>query len=100
MAFSVYHVLGFKGFKGTIDGVNHDSTKVRVMLRCSERSGNEVGFDVAEYPCGKEDEYQKIKALVTSGQLKFPCHMELDCDDTNRGKECFGWKPVQSAAKG
>lgn len=92
MAFQSYQVVGVKGFKGDVEGKIHDNCKIRVLIRVSERAGTELGYNVVEWPYGNEENYQKLKASVTTGAIKFPCQLELDVEDTSKGREVFGWK--------
>jgi hypothetical protein len=85
---NVYQVVGCKGFKGEVEGVNYDSTTLYVLLPVSKRAGTESGYNVKEVKYGKEDEFQKLKGLP------FPLKAELDLEINTKGIECFGFKAV------
>lgn len=85
-------VLGCKGFKGEVEGVQYDSTTLYVVLPVSKRAGTEVGYNVKEVKFGKEEEFQKMKGLP------FPIHAELDLEINTKGIECFGFKAVGPVA--
>lgn len=86
-------VLGVKGFKGTVEGVDYDSTTLYVVLPVSKRSGTEAGFNVKEVKFGKEEEFQKIK------NLPFPVIAELDLEMNTKGVDCYAFKAVGPVSK-
>ena len=85
-------VLGCKGYKGEVEGVQYDSTTLYVVLPVSKRAGTEAGFNVKEVKFGKEEEFQKMK------NLPFPVTAELDLEINTKGIECFAFKAVTAAA--
>lgn len=88
---SKFQVLGCKGFKGTVEGTNYDSTTLYVVMDVSEKNGTEVGFNVANMKFGKEEEFQKLKGL------SFPLLAELDIELTTKGPECLGFRAIKAA---
>ena len=86
-----FQVLGVKGFKGKVEGVEYDSTTLYVVMPVSKRAGTEVGFNVKEVKFGKEDEFQKLKTLP------FPVMAELDLEINTKGIDCYGFKAVGPA---
>jgi hypothetical protein len=88
----VFKVVGAKGFKGSVEGQNFDSTKLYVLMPVSDRAGTEAGFNVSQVPFGKEEEFQKIKAL------KWPVDAELTISMTTKGMECVGFELARAAA--
>lgn len=84
----VFRVLGAKGFKGTVDGTNYDSTKLYVEMPVSEKNGTEVGFNGVSLPFGKEEEFQKLKGLP------FPLQAELELAVTTKGLEVLGFRAL------
>lgn len=83
-----FQVLGCKKFKGEVEGVNYDSTKLFVVMNVSEKNGMAVGKSVLEMPFGKSDEFDKIC------KLPFPLEAELEVNMTTRGYECEGFKHI------
>lgn len=88
---NVSQVLGCKGFKGTVEGQNFDSTTLYVVMEVSEKNGTEAGYNVLPVKFGKEEEFQKIK------HLPFPIMAELEIELTTKGPECFGFKAVSQS---
>ena len=86
-----FQVLGCKGFKGQVEGVNYDSTTLYVVMDVSEKNGTEAGFNVSNMKFGREEEYQKMKGL------QFPIQAELEIELTTKGPECLGFKPLGAA---
>ncbi|MFT4173955.1 MAG: hypothetical protein QM639_15425 [Rhodocyclaceae bacterium] len=85
---SVFKVLGAKKFKGDVEGVHYDSTKLHVVMDVSERNGTEVGCNAVTLPFGKSDEFEKLKGL------SFPLDCELTISMTTKGYEVFGLRPM------
>lgn len=83
-----FRVLGCKGFKGQVEGVNYDSTTLYVEMGVSEKNGTEAGFNASSIKFGKEDEFQKIKGLA------FPVVAELEILLTTKGPECVGFRAI------
>lgn len=81
-------VLGCKGFKGKVEGVDYDSTTLYVVLPVSKRAGTEAGFNVKEVKFGKEEEFQKMK------NLPFPINAELDLEINTKGIDCYSFKAL------
>ena len=86
-----FQVLGCKGFKGQVEGVNYDSTTLYVVMDVSEKNGTEVGFNVSNIKFGKEEEFQKLKGLP------FPVMAELDMELTTKGPECLAFRALQQS---
>lgn len=84
-------ILGAKGFKGEVEGTKYDSTTLYVLMDVSERAGTEVGQNVQPMKFGKEEEFQKIKALP------FPIQAELVINFTTKGPEILAFKPIGKA---
>lgn len=91
-----FQILGAKCFKGDVEGQHFDSTTIFVVMPCSERKGNEKGFDSVPMKYGRSDEFEKMK------HLPFPIEAELDLALTTKGYECHGFKPLTAspASKG
>lgn len=92
----VMKLLGAKRFKGNVEGVDYDSTKLYVVMEVSERNGTEVGFNAAQLVFGKSDNYDKVK------DLPLPCDVNLTISMTTKGLEVVGFhgqaKPGMPAA--
>lgn len=85
-----FQVIGAKGFKGTVEGNQYDSTTLYVVMDVSEKNGTEVGYDVQRMKFGKEEEFQKIKSI------QFPVMAELEIELTTKGPEVLSFRPIQA----
>jgi len=92
-----YQVIGMRFFKGDMDGVLHDFTKLSLMVRRTSKKGDgfgQSGFDVLEVNAGDSGNYHKLQHVT------FPASLELDLEPTNKGFECLEVTiPARTAAK-
>ena len=83
-------VIGVKQFKGEVEGVNFDHTKLLVMLPFPRaRAETNNGFDVIEAPFGNHENFKQF-----SGR-KFPLVIDADYEITTKGIEIFEAKLPQ-----
>jgi len=83
-------IVGVKQFKGAVEGLNFDHTKLLVMLPFPRaRSEVNTGFDVIEAPYGKSENFLQFKGK------KFPLVIEADYEVTTKGIEVFELKLIQ-----
>jgi hypothetical protein len=86
-------VLGVKQFKGTVEGLSFDHTKLLVSLPFPRaRAESNLGFDVIEVPYGKSENFE---AFVGK---KFPLQIDADYEVTTKGLEVFELKIIPSPA--
>jgi hypothetical protein len=84
-------IVGVKQFKGAVEGLNFDHTKLMVMLPFPRaRAEVNAGFDVIEVPYGTSDNFAQFKGR------KFPLVVEADYEVTTKGLEVFELKQVQA----
>ena len=88
---NTFQVLGCKGFKGNVEGTIYDSTTLYVVMEVSSKNGTEAGYNVSPMKFGKEEEFQKLKALP------FPVMAELEIELTTKGPECLSFKALSQA---
>jgi hypothetical protein len=86
-------VLGIKQFKGTVEGLAFDHTKLLVSLPFPRaRAESNLGFDVIEVPYGKSDNFEQFKGK------KFPLTIDADYEVTTKGLEVFELKILLAPA--
>ena len=87
-------IIGAKQFKGSVEGKDYDTCKIRVMMAVPVDSDNETGFNVVELNYGKSENFAGLK------NAQFPFEAELQFDVQIRsGKpqmQLLGFKAIQA----
>ncbi len=87
-------LVGVKQFKGKVEGLDFDHTKLMVMLPFPRaRAETNKGFDVVEAPWGKSNNFETFK------NAKFPVQVECEYEVTTKGLEIFELKLIQPPTK-
>lgn len=87
-------VVGVKQFKGEVEGVNFDHTKLLLLLPFPRaRAESNKGFDVTEAPFGTHKNFEQFK------NLKFPVVVDAEYEVTTKGIEVFEVRLVQNPAQ-
>lgn len=86
-------ILGVKQFKGKVEGLDFDHTKLLVSLPFPRaRAESNLGFDVLEVPYGKADNFAMFKGR------HFPLTIDAEYEVTTKGIEVFDLKILPSPA--
>ena len=83
-------VIGAKQFKGSVEGRDYDTCKLRVMMPVPDGSENECGMNVVELNYGKSDKYSGLS------KQRFPFDAELQFEvEIRSGKPVMNLKGIR-----
>lgn len=82
---------GVKQFKGTVEGLAFDHTKLVISLPFPKsKSASNIGYETTECVYGLSDNFKKFQHIQ-----KFPVIIECEYEVTNKGLEIYEAKVLQ-----